>query len=295
MSLGWRSNPLTRGGRAGVVALAAALVGVACGSEEGPDRPDVSDPGPIHVHGLGINPKDGGLFIATHTGLFRAPEGEEKATRVAGRYQDTMGFTIVGPDRFLGSGHPDGRERLPPFLGLIESRDAGETWQPISLHGKRDFHVLEAARGRVYGFGADFETREQALLVSSDGGKRWSERRTPEPLLDLAMRPGAADHVVASGEQGLYGSTDAGASWKQLGGDAGLLTWSAPDRLYLVTLNGQVMASADAGDAWQVVGEVGGEPAALAHHGPSDLYVALHDGTVKRSTNGRDWAVSSRP
>src|ERR671914_2642920 len=213
--------------------LATALVAAACGgSDDGsrasePSRPKTGDPGPIHVHGLGINPADGALFVATHTGLFRAAEGERKARRVADRFQDTMGFSVVGPDRFLGSGHPDGRERLPPFLGLIESRDAGETWQPISLHGKRDFHVLEAARGRVYGFGADFETREQALLVSSDGGKRWSERRTPEPLLDLAMRPGAADHVVASGEQGLYGSTDAGASWKQLGGDAGLLTWSA--------------------------------------------------------------------
>ena len=27
-----------------------------------------ADPGPIHVHGLGINQADGSLFIATHTG-----------------------------------------------------------------------------------------------------------------------------------------------------------------------------------------------------------------------------------
>ncbi|MDQ3702378.1 MAG: exo-alpha-sialidase, partial [Chloroflexota bacterium] len=108
------------------------------------------DPGVVHVHGLGINPKDGALFAATHTGLFRIPD-EGQAERIADRYQDTMGFTVVGPDRFLGSGHPDLREaqakRLPPLLGLIESKDAGQTWQPRSLAGQSDFHALRAAHG----------------------------------------------------------------------------------------------------------------------------------------------------
>jgi hypothetical protein len=34
-----------------------------------------ADPGPVHVHGLGINPADDALFIATHTGLYRVDEG----------------------------------------------------------------------------------------------------------------------------------------------------------------------------------------------------------------------------
>ena len=123
-----------------------------CGGDDGgaaSSEPVVADAGPIHVHGLGINPSDNALFIATHTGLFRAPDGESQATRVADRYQDTMGFTVVGPDHFLGSGHPDVREDLPPYLGLIESTDAGVTWEPVSLLGERDFHVLEADGSRV--------------------------------------------------------------------------------------------------------------------------------------------------
>ncbi|MCA1704355.1 MAG: hypothetical protein LC808_14275, partial [Actinobacteria bacterium] len=111
----------------------------------------VEDPGPIHVHGLGINPVDGSLLIATHTGLFRAAKGRQRATRVANRFQDTMGFTVVGPNEFLGSGHPDPREKLPPFLGLIRSNDGGRRWRPISLLGERDFHVLEAAGKRSMG------------------------------------------------------------------------------------------------------------------------------------------------
>lgn len=97
-----------------MLATALALVAVGCGSAENAPEPATSangDPGPIHVHGLGIDPADGSLFVATHTGLFRTPAGEQRAIRVADRYQDTMGFTVVGPNRFLGSGHPDAASR----------------------------------------------------------------------------------------------------------------------------------------------------------------------------------------
>jgi hypothetical protein len=282
-------------GRVSLPAAAIALAISACEAEDDKSDRSASDPGPVHVHGLGINPADGALFIATHTGLFRVPQGLEQAERVAGRYQDTMGFTVVGPDRFLGSGHPDGRENLPPFLGLIESRDAGKTWKPISLQGQRDFHVLEAAGTRVYGFGADFETRDQALLVSSDGGRQWFTRKPPEPLLDLAIDPGAPDRVVASGERRLYGSADGGVKWRPLGDEPGLLAWATSDKLYLVGLDGRTRVSSTGGEGWETMGLIDGEPAALAHHG-QDLYVALHDGTVKRSSDGgRQWSVRSRP
>ena len=49
-----------------------------------------TDPGLVHVHGLGINPTDGALYAATHTGLFIVRDGH--ASRVADRHQDTMGF-----------------------------------------------------------------------------------------------------------------------------------------------------------------------------------------------------------
>ncbi len=70
------------------------------------------DHGPVHVHGLGVNPKDQGLFLATHTGLWRVAADDGKATRVAERREDIMGFTVEGSDRFLGSGHP-GPARQP--------------------------------------------------------------------------------------------------------------------------------------------------------------------------------------
>lgn len=172
-----------------------ALTG--CGGEEDSTATRTSesfeagDPGPVHVHGLGINSSDGALFVATHTGLFRAGPDEKTPTRVGGNYQDTMGFTIVGPDRFLGSGHPDLRTDQPPYLGLFESDDAGGSWTPVSLYGDADFHVLRTAGRRVVGYGSDFKSRRQQLLVPDDGGKTWSQRRPPMILLDLIVSPRA--------------------------------------------------------------------------------------------------------
>jgi hypothetical protein len=264
-------------------------------AERGPLAP-TDEPGPIHVHGLGVNPGDGALYIATHTGLWRVAPDERQAERVGDRLQDTMGFTIAGPNRFLGSGHPDPRDirdrRLPPLLGLIESTDAGETWRPISLLGEADFHVLRNAGDRVYGFDA---TNER-LMVSRDKGRTWSERRPPAPVIDLVTDPRRSERVLTATERGLFASDDAGRSWRGRSESVGLLAWPTPNRLYAVDGGGRVLASADAGREWNAVGDIGGQPAALLATAPRELYVALHDGTIKRSANGGGtWELRSSP
>ena len=273
-----------------------------CGEGDGASESDppsggaakVEDPGPIHVHGLGINPADGSLFIATHTGLFRAPKGQLKATRVADRIQDTMGFTVVGPDDFLGSGHPDGREQLPPFLALIRSTDGGRRWRPISMLGERDFHVLEAVGKRVYGFGSDFKSREQSFLVSLDGGRSWKEREVPEPLISLALDPRDPERLLASGERALYLSENAGDRWLRIDGPAGLVAWN--DRVIVVENDGAVHSAENPNSRLRPVGDIDGQPAALETRPHGELYVALHDGTIKRSDDGgSEWTVRSRP
>ncbi len=210
------------------------------------------DSGPVHVHGLGINPADGALFIATHTGLWRTPRGARHAELVGESRQDTMGFTVVGANHFLGSGHPD-TTKLPPMLGLIESQDAGRTWKPISLLGEADFHVLRDADERLYGFDA---TNER-LMVSRDHGRTWSEHRPPAPLIDLVAHPGQSSRIVAATQAGLFESRDGGAQWRQGAERVGLLAWARADRLYLVDGRGRMQVSPDersqdGGASWTV-------------------------------------------
>jgi hypothetical protein len=276
-----------------VLAVGLALAG--CGGGDGPafeGAPlEQQDPGPVHVHGLGIDPADGSLFIATHTGLFRAPVGSIRAERVGDLYQDTMGFAVAGPGRFIGSGHPDLRENLPPLLGLIESRDAGKTWKSISLLGVADFHVLRSAGRFVYGF----DSSNERLLVSRDRGRSWAERRAPEPLGDLVPQPGDPETAIAAGSV-LHRTTDAGRSFTAIGGEGGYLAWPRTDRLFQLIGTGHVRVSTDQGETWRTLGSIGGEPAAFLAVSPDELYAALHDGQVKVSRDGgRTWSVRSQP
>ncbi|MDP8908302.1 MAG: exo-alpha-sialidase [Chloroflexota bacterium] len=267
-------------------AFAATTVLAACGGE---GTASVEEGSALeHIHGLGVDPADGQLLIATHNGLFAAPEGDTTPSQVGETTQDIMGFSVVESNRFIGSGHPALDQNLPPHLGLIESRDGGKTWENVSLLGDADFHVLESAGNQVYGF----DGLQGRLMVSRNGGRDWQQRTPPAGVFALAIDPNTASRIVASTEQGLFASNDEGGKWRPLSQDlAGLLAWPTQDRLYLVDGQGQVQVSSDGGATWQTRGSIGGQPAAFIAH-EDDLYAALGDGTVKRSTDGgATWAV----
>lgn len=272
----------------GAGTIAAAIVGARLLIGEPSAEPD---PRPVHVHALGVNPADGSLFIATHTGLFRLATGAARAERVGDRHQDTMGFTVAGPDRFLGSGHPDIRDDLPPLLGLIESRDAGKTWAPISLHGQVDFHALRV-RGRLV---VGYDATSGLVLVSRDSGQAWRSSRPPEPLVDIVVAPASSRRVLASGMGRMFLSDDGGRTWQPRRDGTGLLAWPRQDRLYLLDLGGRVWLSGDGGRSWQGRGGIGGRPAAFLADRET-LYAATHEGAVRLSRDGGlTWTTRSRP
>lgn len=281
--------------RAAVLVASALLASGCAGSGGDVAAPPPADDGPVHVHGLGVDPADGSLYVAAHTGLWRASAGELTARRVGDSRQDTMGFTVVGPGRFLASGHPDLREMeergLPPHLGLIASEDAGRSWRSVSLLGEADFHVLRAGGRAVYGWDAS----NGRLLASRDGGETWSERPAPAEVVDLAFAPDAPERLVAATVDGLFASTDGGGTWSRLSSGVGLLAWPRPDLLYLLAGSGRVFVSGDAGGTWDERGDVGGEPAAFAAGADGRLYAALHDGMIKSSDDGARWVLRVRP
>jgi hypothetical protein len=255
----------------------------------------VDDPGVSHVHGLGVNPADGTLYIATHHGTFRL--GPDRAVkRVGESYQDTMGFTVAGADRFLGSGHPDSegfRRGQQPRLGLIESTDAGVTWRSVSLSGEVDFHGLAFAHGRVYGW----DSGSGRFMVSSDS-RNW-ETHSALQLAGFAVDPRDEAHIVGASPDGLVESRDGGRTWAKKSGPMLLvLSWDAGAGLVGVTEDGAVHRSPDAGGIWSHVGQLAGSPQALLATAEV-WYAAAADpggttGIYRSNDAGRNWELYYR-
>jgi len=245
----------------------------------GEDAPSAGDPVRLeHVHGLGVDPADGSLYAGTHYGLIRVGEDGE-ASRVADRVQDFMGFTVVGPEHYLASGHPGADQDGPANLGLIESTDGGQTWTTVSLEGEADFHALEARHGLVYGYNA-------GSLMVSDDGVTWETRGTL-PLADFAASPADPDIMVATTEQGLAISTDGGRSFAPMEGAPllQLVSWTDDSTLVGVAPDGTTYVSDDDGQSWRQRASLQGPPEALTAVG-RQVFVALTGGRVVRSTDG---------
>jgi hypothetical protein len=263
---------------AAVVALAAILFFVSRGGDSSDSSDSTATPaGMAHVHGLAVDPADGQLLAGTHYGAFRV--GEDGDLEQFGPIQDFMGFSVAGPGHYLASGHPGAGQGGPANLGLIESTDAGKTWNTVSLEGQADFHTLKARHGRVYG-----STGGQ-LMVSEDK-KNW-EQRASIPIADLAVGPDDPDTLIVTTQQGLRISTDGGRQFEALPGTPALLllSWTEDGTLVGVDPNGTVHVSDDDGKTWSQRGNAGGQPGALTAT-DDEIFVATRDGQVVESSDG---------
>lgn len=206
----------------------------------------------------------------------------------AGRAESSPAIEV-----FFGSGHPDLRDELPSHLGLIRSTDRGRSWDPVSLLGKADFHVLRAQGKTVYGY----DSRTERLLVSTDAGRGWTTLVPPEALIDLAIDPKNPRHLLAPGGAVLYESLDGGRTWKAIAsGIAGHLAWPTSGRVFLADLAGSFLTAPRASGPWRARGALGSPAAALLAFDEQTLFAALHDGTIVRSGNGgATWKVRATP
>ena len=207
-----------------------------------------------HVHGVGRDPGDGSLLLATHEGLFRyGPEGPQRV----GPIIDLMGFTVAGPGHYYASGHPNAVLDLPQPLGLVETTDAGRTWSVLSRGGESDFHTLTQAGDTLLAF-------DNQLRRTKDR-RSWTTGSLPAEPRTLAADPDGRT-TLATTENGLMKSEDQAATWNTVEAAPTLLlvAWASNDTAAGVTPDGAVAISNDGATTWRMTGATVPSPQALS-------------------------------
>ena len=262
--------------------LASTVITVSC-SAAGPVLNTDGEQPVGHIHGLGVNPADGVLYVASHGGVFQLQD--RRLELVAGRAQDTMGFTVAGPNHFLGSGHPSPTDRdQPVHLGLIESRDAAQTWTPVSLAGAADFHALEQGVDALYGY----DSQSGRVLKTSDQ-KTWVPILTAT-VADLAVHPTEPDPVLVVTTDGLVRTGRADPTSTVLS-PAGLvqIEWPTPDLLLGISSNGGLYESTDQGGSWTLRSQLPDDQVHAFDVSGDSWHLATDQGLYTSPDRGTTW------
>lgn len=257
------------------------------GQTADPESSLTPDPGMSHVHGLGSNPSDGTIYVATHSGVFRLAAGAEPE-RVAQRYQDTMGFTVAGPDTFLASGHPDPAEQgFPLPLGLIESTDAADTWQEKSLGGTADLHALDVGPGGVV---IAFDAISGQTMISVD--KESWQVVADEAVLDIAANPTRPKAFMSTTPRGelIYFDEFGTRVARPSAPPMERVDWPTADLLIGAAADGSLYRSRDSGYSWERVGRPLGVPQAI-DVSESGWIVATEDELLRSVDEGQTWTT----
>ena len=269
-----------------------------------------------HIHGLAVDPHDATIvYIATHGGLVRLVDGQRWEYVGDGR-SDLMGFTHHPSERgvMYVSGHPDLSSRLPNPIGVMVSRDGGQSWQPLALAGKVDLHAMT--------IGADGKTLYGWNVTGSPGLYRISVRDGTWARVDatglqdvfgLAAHPQQSDTLLAGTRAGLVVSRDGGRTWSAMGRALSgvavtAVAYHPKDRgilhAYAARPDLGLIKSDDGGQQWKSLGFFLGEKDAvnifaISPHQSETLYISTFGSDLYLSRDGgKKWeplAKDGRP
>jgi hypothetical protein len=260
---------------------------------------------PIGTVSLAVSPRyeqDHTLFAGTNTGVFVSrDEGE---SWVAGK--TPIEGAVVNSISFSPSFEQDGCLLAGTLEdGLLFSADRGLTWH------SRNFGLLDAAAFST-AFSPDFPKddtafagTDTALYHSHNGARAWQMSAFPDsapPVMSLAVSPNFEhDGSLFAGTEaeGLYRSTDRGATWAALNLPAAsisALVFRAAGDILAATDAG-VFRSQDLGDTWACVLD---QPNVISLAAIDDVAAAgLADQGAWVTTDLQTWlpagALSARP
>ncbi|MDP5045092.1 MAG: hypothetical protein NWQ06_08950, partial [Leeuwenhoekiella sp.] len=186
--------------------------------------------------------------VSVGDGLYKSTDGGINWTKKGFENSERISAIAINPTNnkemyvaVMGALWGDSEER-----GIYKSNDAGETWEKVLYTDEstgaaeliidpKNPNVLYASmwkfRRTPWGFESGGNT--SAIYKSKDAGKTWNKIHNGFPdgklgRIALALAPSDSSILYAAVEtesektNGLYKSTDAGTSWKQLNNDFGL-------------------------------------------------------------------------
>jgi photosystem II stability/assembly factor-like uncharacterized protein len=180
---------------------------------------------------------------------------------------------------------------LGTHQGLYRSVDGGRSWSASALSGQDAMNLARPTRATAWVGG------HNVLAKSTDGGETWTEAR-PSGLPGLDVHGFASDprnprrFYAAIAGQGLYRSTDGGASFELVSTDVGpnvMAMAVMPDgRILAGDMQRGLLASRDGGRSWNRI--LGAALMGLAVN-PKDprLVLAAGPGVLLSSNGGRSW------
>jgi hypothetical protein len=152
------------------------------------------------------------------------------------------------------------------------------------MEGEADFHALEVAGDRIYGY----DSQTGTLMVTQDR-RAWTELLTA-PLLDVEADPADPESLLLADQRGQLMRLDADGRPEAVEGAPriGWLDWAAADQLVGLGPEGEVWLSTDGGARWNEVGVVPGSPQALSTEAET-WYAASDQGLFSSADEGRTW------
>ncbi len=233
-----------------------------------------------------IGAAGGGVWKSTNGGADWTPLFDDQPVAAIG----ALALDPANPDVvWAGTGEANPRNDVIPGNGLYVSRDGGKTWALSGLQGTASIakilvdprnprSIVVAALGDAFA-----DSTKRGIYRSTDGGLTWTRTLYLGPSsggCDLASSPRAPNVIFAcmwqyrrtgwssnSGgpDDGIFRSTDGGATWQKLQGHGlptdtvgriGLaVAPSDPHRVYAVieSSQGRMWRSDDGGESWQLI------------------------------------------